>query len=70
MFKSKFHYALDTDNGLVTVRPTNGTILKAFLPSVIPMLFFGAMYVIATIAESKSQDDLTALMDTLPDEEK
>lgn len=66
MFKSKFHYILDSEKNLVTVRPTNGTILKAFLPTLIPAAFLGALYLAGLVEEKKEAEAYEEHMESIP----
>lgn len=50
MFKTKFKYSLDTQKQIVSVRPTIGTIAKAYVPTLVGL---GIVWAVLTVSEKQ-----------------
>ena len=69
MFKWSYKYTLKPDKNVITLTPTFGTWMKAFAPSILCAVGFGAMYVIGAIAEKKDAEAYEEHMESLVKDE-
>lgn len=66
MFKSTFKYSLNPAKGTVTVRPTTGTLVKWFAPTLIMTVAAVAFVFVPEWLEEKEAEAYDKHMESIP----